>query len=92
MEKTFIKWDIEISTTITLRNYDNITLLFQKQSIGGIGPIAFVIEVLKLLVIDSNNIARIESMYDEELDIEEVKNMTDVVTSIMSKLTDDKKK
>ena len=92
MSNIIIKWDIEISSIVTYRNFDKITSLYQKNSIWEIQQIEFILEVLKILVIDSKNIERIDKIYDEEVDPKFMWEMMDIITKIMEKLIDDKKK
>lgn len=92
MSNIIIKWDIEISSIVTYRNFDKITSLYQKNAIWEIQQIEFILEVLKILVIDSKNIERIDNIYDEEVDPKFMWEMMDIITKIMEKLIDDKKK
>lgn len=92
MSNIIIKWDIEISSIVTYRNFDKITSLYQKNAIWEIQQIEFILEVLKILVIDSKNIERIDKIYDEEVDPKFMWEMMDIITKIMEKLIDDKKK
>ncbi len=92
MSTTTIRGDIEISQIVTYRNYDKITNLYQKNAIWEIQQIEFIIEVLKILVVDSKNISKIDAIYDEQVDPDFLSEMMDIITQIMEKLIGDKKK
>lgn len=93
MEKTIVVLkDIEVYTTITFRNYDSITSLYTKNAQWEIGQVQFIIEVLKLLVVKSEDKTRLDNLYDQEVNMEEMEGLVEVITKIMWQLIDSKKK